>query len=435
MHRRVAAAGAAVLIAALPAAQVAGSPLTAVGPPDALLDSTGPGATVDDLLVIAREMNPDVAASALATEAALARVDAAGKLPDPMFKTEFRDIDRQRDSALPDDLARVEYRIEQSFPLWGKLGLQEDVARARAGAARETQRATELAVAARIKTVFAEYFAAFEGWRLTRDLYNTVATLADVTQSRYAQGLGEQEDAIRAGVERSRLRTELIRFEADQRQTAARLNALMDRTGDAPLGSPPALRPVPIDRLTLAELLERGRSDNPTIGVARSEIAAAEGDKALVRKSWFPDVTLGVAFQQFVDQDRRSPGYEAMVGVEVPLQWGLREAWAREAAANLAAARKRREAADASVQGELANAYWALDGARRVQHVLEGVQLPQARLAFQAALRGYEQGRSNMNTVLDTEQRVFETMLRLLAVQVEQQARLAEIERPIGRDL
>ena len=424
-----------MLIAALPAAQVAGSPLTAVGPPDALLDSTGPGATVDDLLMIAREMNPDVAASALATEAALARVDAAGRLPDPMFKTEFRDIDRQRDSALPDDLARVEYRIEQSFPLWGKLGLQEDVARARAGAARETQRATELAVAARIKTVFAEYFAAFEGWRLTRDLYNTVATLADVTQSRYAQGLGEQEDAIRAGVERSRLRTELIRFEADQRQTAARLNALMDRTGDAPLGSPPALRPVPIDRLTLAELLERGRSDNPTIGVARSEIAAAEGDKALVRKSWFPDVTLGVAFQQFVDQDRRSPGYEAMVGVEVPLQWGLREAWAREAAANLAAARKRREAADASVQGELANAYWALDGARRVQHVLEGVQLPQARLAFQAALRGYEQGRSNMNTVLDTEQRVFETMLRLLAVQVEQQARLAEIERLIGRDL
>ena len=424
-----------MLIAALPAAQVAGSPLTAVGPPDALLGSTGPGATVDDLLMIAREMNPDVAASALATEAALARVDAAGRLPDPMFKTEFRDIDRQRDSALPDDLARVEYRIEQSFPLWGKLGLQEDVARARAGAARETQRATELAVAARIKTVFAEYFAAFEGWRLTRDLYNTVATLADVTQSRYAQGLGEQEDAIRAGVERSRLRTELIRFEADQRQTAARLNALMDRTGDAPLGSPAALRPVPVERLTLAELLERGRSDNPTIGVARSEIAAAEGDKALVRKSWFPDVTLGVAFQQFVDQDRRSPGYEAMVGVEVPLQWGLREAWAREAAANLAAARKRREAADASVQGELANAYWALDGARRVQHVLEGVQLPQARLAFQAALRGYEQGRSNMNTVLDTEQRVFETMLRLLAVQVEQQARLAEIERLIGRDL
>lgn len=63
------------------------------------------------------------------------------------------------------------------------------------------------------------------------------------------------------------------------------------------------------------------------------------------------------------------------------------------------------------------------------------MQLPEARLAFQTGLRGYEQGRSTLNTVLDTEQRVFETMLRLLAVQVEQQAQLAEIERLIGTDL
>jgi outer membrane protein TolC len=423
------------LIAALPAWHVDGASLTALGPNDAVANSTGPGATVDELLLIAREMNPEVAAAALETEAALARVDAAGRLPDPVFTTEFRDIGRQRNSARPDELARVEYRIEQTFPLWGKLGLQEDVARARVGAVRETQRATELAVAARIKMVFAEHFAAFESWRLTRDLYNTVATLAEVTQSRYAQGLGEQEDAVRAEVERTRLRTELIRFEADQRQTAARLNALLDRGEGAPLAAPAALRPIPESASRLPELLEQGRTDNPAIGAARSQMVAAEGDKALVQKSWYPDVTLGVAFQQFVDQAGRSPGYEAMIGVEVPLQWGLREAWEREAAANLAAARKRREAADASVRGELAEAYWSLDGSRRTAQLLESVQLPQARLAWQAALRGYEQGRSSMNTVLDTEQRVYETMLRLLAVRVEQQARLAEIERLIGRDL
>ena len=71
----------------------------------------------------------------------------------------------------------------------------------------------------------------------------------------------------------------------------------------------------------------------------------------------------------------------------------------------------------------------------QVAALLNDVQLPQARLALQAALRGYEQGRSDMNAVLDTEQRVFETMLRLLEVQVVQQARLAQIERLIGRDL
>ena len=402
---------------------------------DASEQAGAPGATVDALLAIARQMNPEVAATALETQAALARVDAAGRLPDPSFQTEFKDIDRERQNALPEQLGRVEYRIQQEFPLWGKLGLQEGVARARAGAAREDQRATELEIAARIKTVFAAYYAAFENWQLTRDLFGTVATLADVTQSRYAQGLGEQEDAVRAEVEKTRLRTELVRFEADQRQTAAQLNALVDRREDAPLATPEALRPMPDESLGIADLLERARIANPTVGAAQSQIAAAEGDQALVRKSWYPDVTLGVTFQQFVDQDRRSPGYEAMIGTTIPLQWGLREAWEREAAANLAAARRRRDAAAARVRGDLADAFYALGGLRRVGALLKDVQLPESRLAFQTALRGYEQGRSDLNTVLDTEQRVFETMLRLLAVQVEQQARLAEIERLVGSDL
>lgn len=396
---------------------------------------TMPGASVEDLLAMAREMNPEVAAAALESEAALARVDAAGRLPDPTFTTEFKDIGRERENAVPETLGRVEYKIQQEFPLWGKLRLQEDGARARAGAARETQRATEMEVAARIKTVFAAYYAAFEGWRLTRDLQASVATLADVTHSRYAQGLGEQDDAIRTQVEATRLRTELVRFEADQRQTAAQLNALLDRGEEAPLATPLALRPMPSETLTLPQLAQLARSDNPTVGAAQSQITAAEKDQALVGKSWYPDVTLGVTFQQFVDQDQRSPGYEAMIGAKIPLQWGLRDAWEREAAANLAAARRRRDAASASVRGDLANAYWALDGARRISAMLKDVQLPQTRLAFQAAIRSYEQGRSTLNTVLDTEQQVFATMLRLLAVQVEAQAQLAEIERLIGRDL
>ena len=151
------------------------------------------------------------------------------------------------------------------FPLWGKLGLEEDVARAQAGAARETQRAIDLEVAARIKTVFARYYAAFESGRLTRELYRTVATLADVTQSRYAQGFGEQDDAIRAEVEKTRLRTELVRFEADQRQAAAQLNALMDRRAGALLAEPAALRPVPTDTLAVAELVERAEMENPSV--------------------------------------------------------------------------------------------------------------------------------------------------------------------------
>lgn len=394
-----------------------------------------PGATVDELLAIARQMSPEMAAAALATEAAVARVDAAGRLPEPMFTTEFKDIERRRGSARPDQLARIDYGIEQEFPLWGKLRLQKDVARAKARTARDLQRGTEQEIDARIKTVFARAFAAAEGWRLTGELLARVGTLATITGNRYAQGLGEQEDALRAEVERTRLRTEMLRFEAEQRQTRAQLNALVARPPEAPLAAPAALRPIPVDRLALAELLARAGRDSPAIAAAEGEIAAAEGDRELVRRSWYPDLTLGVTLQQYVDEDRRSPGYEAMIGLQLPLQWGLRAAEAREAAASLAAARRRRDAADVDVQGGIAQAFWALDGAHRIATMLRQVQLPQNRLAFQTALRAYEQGRTSLNSVLDTEQRLFETMLRLIAFEVESQTSLAEIERLLGGEL
>src|SRR5713226_1676014 len=55
-----------------------------------------PGATLDDVLAIARRLSPDLAARALDTEAALARVEIAGSLPDPMVRVTSDEIDRTR---------------------------------------------------------------------------------------------------------------------------------------------------------------------------------------------------------------------------------------------------------------------------------------------------------------------------------------------------
>lgn len=397
--------------------------------------TTAPGATVDELLDLARQMSPDVSAAALETAAALARVDAAGRLPDPKFRTEFKDMVRQRNSALPDELGRVEYRIEQDVPLWGKLGLEEAVARSRADAARQSQRGVELEVAAQIKAAFARSFAAIEGRRLTQQLLDTMTTLAEVSQGRYVQGLAEQSDVLRAELEKTRLKGELVRFETEQRQAAAQLNALLDRSAEAPLAEPTELRTIPDPQPSLDVLIDRAQRDNPSVGALQSEVAAAQGDAALVRRRWYPDVTLGVTFQQFVDQDGRSPGYEAMIGTEIPLQWGLRQAQEREARATLAAKRYRRDAADANVRGDLASTYWALDGARRIADLVREVELPQSFLALEAELRAYEQGRTDATTVIEVEQRVVESVLRLLNAEVEAQVRLADIERLIGGDL
>ncbi len=59
---------------------------------------TQPGRSVESLLDVARSNNPEYAAMRHEADAAGERITPAGALPDPKFRTEFRDITRQGDS-------------------------------------------------------------------------------------------------------------------------------------------------------------------------------------------------------------------------------------------------------------------------------------------------------------------------------------------------
>lgn len=416
---------AAVLLLALPVAALA-QPIAPASP-------TAPGANVDELLALARQLSPDLAAMGLDAEGAVARADAAGSLPDPVFRTTFDDIDRREGSLAPSRTRKIVYGVAQEFPLWGKRDLQRDVARFEATSVKERRRVAEVELAARIKMVFADYYAAHEAARLTEEIGRTVGTLADLAQRRYAQGLGPQQDAIRASIEKAEIQTQLARLDAEKRKTAAQLNALLNRPTGAPLALPRVLRPIPAETaINLAELVERARRASPQITVEEAQIAAADSTRRLVEKNWYPDVTLGVGA---VDRDRQFAGYEAMIEFKIPLQGDLRRAQEREAVARWGAARSRLDAANARIRGEIEEAYWGLDAARRVYKILHEAHFPQANLSYETALRGFEVNRAELAMVLEAEQRVRRLNLEHLRVLVEQQTRLAELERLVGDDL
>jgi outer membrane protein TolC len=101
----------------------------------------------------------------------------------------------------------------------------------------------------------------------------------------------------------------------------------------------------------------------------------------------------------------------------------------------LDAARSRKEAAANQLQSDLGENLALIDAARRTEGLIEASLLPQAELAFQAALAGYETGKVDFATVLDSQRQIRRTKLDLIKTRAEQQMRLADIERLIGEDL
>lgn len=226
------------------------------------------GSNLQGLLKLAKERNPDLASMSFDANAASERVIPAGSLPDPKFRTEWRDITRmgeQGPTLSPSRVGSTRYLLMQDLPWFGKRELKRETAEALSEAAKVRVTSTWLELASKIKTTYAQLYYLDQSERLTQEILDLMVRLEKVAQVRYASGLAAQQDVIRSQVEQTAIRSELIFIESERRQLQARLNALTGRQADEPLARPTQIRSLPTPEvLNFSALEQRVRSNNPS---------------------------------------------------------------------------------------------------------------------------------------------------------------------------
>jgi len=318
------------------------------------------------------------------------------------------------------------------YPLGDKRELRRGVATAEASVADARRGAVVAETRMRAKTAYSQYWYAVHAQRVTESLRLVMSDLEQVARSRYSSGLAPQQDVIKAQTELTGLRTDLVMIGSERRQAAARLNGVLARPADAPLAEPRELRPVPSRAFDFAALTKTVGERSPTLAMTKAQIAAAEGNAQLMRASRTPDLGVGVAV---IQQGTRLTDYELMLEVNIPWQTDIIRANVNEAVAMSDAATARRDAAAAQLQSELGQNWAALDALREQGEIVRSTLLPQVELTYQSALSSYQSGRVDFTTLLDAQRQIRRTRLDLLKVELEQQMRLAEIERIVGEDL
>jgi cobalt-zinc-cadmium efflux system outer membrane protein len=242
-----------------------------------------------------------------------------------------------------------------------------------------------------------------------------------------------QQDAIRAQVERTALRSELVGMETEHHHAVSRLNALLARRADAPLAAPQRLRILPpVAKLDYTVLAARLEKNNPQLFADEAGVRAAEKTRDLAYRNRWPDVTVGVAPTQ---TRSRVNDWELMLEFNLPLQQETRRSQERESERKLEAARARKEASAYNLLSELSENLAGIEAAGRVVSLAQPALLPQAQLTFDAALTGYENGKVDFATLLDAQRQIRQARLDAVRAQAEAQTRLADIERLIGEDL
>lgn len=338
--------------------------------------------------------NPDVLSTRYKWKAAEARVGSVKAWPNPMASY------AREETPMGEKMNHM--RVEQEIPFPGKLTREAQAAKHEARIARASHRAATLKVLADARTLYYRLYTADRLTILLAQNVETAKSLMRTAESRRSVP-GSMGSSKTMGMDLLMLRTELGRmenmlFEEEQERTLAglKLNNLLDRPLDTPIGrtDPPELKEVPF---TLKDLLIRARSTSPEYLAAAHEENHARSMLSRSRLEFAPDLNVMYDRQTAAGGET---GYEAGIGLSIPLWMGRPLAQLREAKAHRkeseTLARRMRNDADQEVAQEYTEIQTHLTLARRYEMII----IPSAESALRLARRQYETGGVTYDKVL-----------------------------------
>lgn len=387
-------------------------------------------------LSTAAENNPELKAGYHAWRAQTERIKQVGALPDPRFSFGWfaQPVETRTGPQ------RFRYGLFQTVPWFGSLDLKEQKAALEAEAAYSRLETLRTQVFAEIKDAYFEYAYLGQAILIAEENVALLDYVGGVVDARYQSGASPFSDLIKVQLETDTLRDRVRTLRELRGPLAGRLNAAMNKPLDAPLSLPQTMPQVFIT-VPDEELIAQVAETNPELaGLDRMAEASATA-KEVARKEFFPNMTFGLEVIQQDDAREGDPINNgknpiiASMGVNVPIWWGARSAAEEEAAFKEQEylQQKRGKANRLSAAMQLA-LYKYHDAERRVALYRDGL-LPKAGQNLEATLAAYQSGRRSALDVIDAERTLLEMRLALVRSVADQNQRLAEVEKLLGREV
>jgi cobalt-zinc-cadmium efflux system outer membrane protein len=379
---------------------------------------------------IALERNPDVLEASDRVEAADARARAAGRWPDLGVQAQLW----QQPLSKPVDFSQANMimaGIRQGFPAPGAAAWREEAGVAEATAARAGALGRRAEVVQEVRRAFAQYWLSEQEQLIHLEHMDLTDQIVQESRSYVAQGQMTNVDFLRTTVELARVHAVLATVAQQRRASGARLNTLMAREPDAPLGTPRAMS-LPELEQSVAELEARSE-EKPEVVAARAGVTRAEAQLSAVRaESTWPEFMIGLDYG-YMPMDGSST-YTAMVGFTLPWLAPRHADQRREASASVAAAQRALSSARNSSRYQLRDALARYRAARDTSDLVERELLPQAHMAAGAAQDAFRSGRAESLGLLDSLRQLLDVRLEAARSRARVEEAWADVERASGRD-
>jgi outer membrane protein TolC len=322
--------------------------------------------------------------------------------------------------------------VTQDIPFPGKRQLRGDVAYKEAEAELERYEAVRRDVVSRVKQAYYRLVYARSVEELLLKNRELLSQLLKVTEIRYSVGNAAQQDVFKAQTELSLLQTRLLQVEREQRIREVEIGTLLNRTAGFSLAVVPP-EPPPSMTIALDDLIAATQETSPMIRADQKMIERAELAMNLARKDFYPDYAISGGYFY---QGAMPAMYQFRIDLKLPTSFFRKQrAGLAEQNAMLAEARRNYEATGRSLYLSISDDYLMAQTSIRLMKLYEETLTPQATLALDSSMPGYETGKIEFLSVLTNFTARLEVQISYFAEMMNARIALARLEAMTGVSL
>ena len=326
------------------------------------------------------------------------------------------------------------FMASQDIPGRGKRALRA------AAAGKESELAeADIAVRAQeilngVKQRYTELFLARRAIDVHLASVSVLRQLADISQVKYAAGRISQQDVLKALVELSRVHDDVITFEQQEDLAAARLNTLLDREPDAPIG--PLTEPrEQIMTASIEDLQRLAIEHHPELKRMRVQIERAQAGLAVTRQEYKPDYSVQAGYLLMPHMTDAWLAKVAVTWPRAPWSRGAIDARVAGANAEVDTANAQLRSMERAVRLSVQDAYIRVKAAERRASLLRTTILPQSRQVLDVSRIGYQTDRVEFLALVDNERTLLSAELEYSRALNDLEQATADLEQAIGTEV
>jgi outer membrane protein TolC len=391
----------------------------------------GPG--LSDLLDYAYQASPMIRAGREGWREALSLQRVKTAYPDPQVSVTYWP------ESIADDLndKKVEAMISQTIPFPGKLSAAGKAALAESRVRRIELDRNIRDTGTAIRESFHELSYIQKATKIAGQTQALLARLTTNSETAAAQNRAALIDVMKAKSQAAQSTYDVLLLSDLEKTEIARLNALLNRPPEAPIGpvAGEATRPVVF---TLDEIYAFAQKNREEIRMARAEIEKSSAEVSVARYETLPEFMLGVIFESTAPESADT-SRENMTGVQfgmtIPLWWGKNTGRMDASRAALEKAKAMTVVQTNDTLAAVRETWFRLQTAERLVVLYREQLIPQALKAVKTAETWFRQGEGSFSDAAETESVWYNFQLALARADADHGKYLARLEALAGRHL